>query len=373
MKIAIVGGGIQGLTAAWALHKEHEITLFERKDRLGGWIETIDKKGFLFERGPRGFRPHPATLRLCEEIGLKPISANTSAKKRYLLLEGKLCKVSPWMLLPYAPQLIREIRCAPKEGDESIGTFFERRMGRKFTETFIDPLVTGILGGNLWELSLTANFPKLKEWEQIHGSIVRGYMASKKSDSTLLSFEGGMGKLVSALTDKLQGKIQIHLSREMSDVKGFDRIIYAHATEAIPHLTMTTVNMGWHSLKLSLEAFGYLIPSKEKEQILGVTFDSAIFPSSNTRLCVMIRGEPVNAPEIAREALERHLGIKAPPDVVDVHVARNAIPQHLVGQVFTGNRVGINEAIAAAYQMSVAVGSANPSSGKLAQRILAKL
>jgi len=113
----------------------------------------------------------------------------------------------------------------------------------------------------------------------------------------------------------------------------------------IPFATVAVVNLGYRCSVLDKKGFGYLIPSREKEQILGVVWDSSVFPEQNrnphqTRLTVMIGG--VRMPEvenlaehelidIAVEALKRHLGIAAPPDAAHVFLARSAIPQYQVG------------------------------------------
>jgi len=65
--IAVVGGGISGLATAFNLTKDipnAKITLFEKKERLGGWIDSeqveVDDGSVLFEWGPRTLRPDMA-------------------------------------------------------------------------------------------------------------------------------------------------------------------------------------------------------------------------------------------------------------------------------------------------------------------------
>jgi oxygen-dependent protoporphyrinogen oxidase len=122
----------------------------------------------------------------------------------------------------------------------------------------------------------------------------------------------------------------------------------ASLAEQLSHLRTTSVAVvcfGYHQQVLHQEGFGYLIPSSEGERLLGVVWDSSVFPVHNqttdeTRLTCMIGGEHMpnfaahSADDfiaIAREGLERHLGIRAKPDVVTVKLATQAIPQYTMG------------------------------------------
>lgn len=380
-KIAILGAGISGLTAAWRYHQTHEVTVFEKNSFAGGHIQTIEKDGFRFERGPRGFRPRgkgKATLQLVKELGIENELIESDAKERYLYLDGKLEKITPFFLfrLGFFQSCLKELKVTPGQYEESIGEFFQRRMGKKITDTLIDPLVTGIFGGSLWEISLKAVWPHLLAWEKAHGSIVKGYMRSKKEKGPLLlSFKTGMSRLPQRLVELLEKKIKFKEAVEKIEWKGnkilingseFDSCICSLPTyvlenllpiKSLAYLPMATINLGWHKKVLPKKGFGYLVPSKEKEAILGVTFDSHIFESPGTKLCVMMK-EP--SLEKALEALQRHLAIVDKPDVVDVHFWPKAIPlyqkghqdvltqynfplMHFVGNYLSG--VGINDCI----------------------------
>jgi oxygen-dependent protoporphyrinogen oxidase len=352
-RIAIVGGGIAGLTAAWLLHKKHQITLFEKSDRVGGWIQTVEKEGFLFERGPRGFRSNGKhTLQLCEELDLHPLQASLAAKRRYLWLDERLREVTPTFFLQKAFfPCIRELFISRGFNEETIGSFFTRRFGKSFTQTFVDPMVSGIFGGDLNQLSMESCFPKIKSWERNHGSVVRGFFSQRKSKERLLSFENGMESLPKRLFEKLEKYIVLNSCFEEGD---FDHVIMATPQVEIPHETITTVNLGWHERVLPFSAFGYLVPSSENEEILGVTFDSEIFPRRGTTLCVMIRGVKENPLMIALNALEKHLKIGDLTATHDIHVASQAIPQYRLGVkkrkneanfIYMSNCIGINDTI----------------------------
>lgn len=383
-RIAVLGGGISGLTAAWSLSPSFDITLFEKSERVGGHIQTIEKDGFRFERGPRGFRPKgkgKATLNLIRKLDLEGELIESNATERYIYLNGHLEKVGFFFLLRlgFFNSCLKERKIKSISFDESIGEFFERRFGKKVTETLIDPLVTGIFGGSLWDISMQAAWPQILDLETTYGSVVKGYLKSKKEKGPpLLSFKKGMHTLPQRLYERLKDKIEFRLQEEVKKIEWKGKKIFINglefdfcvcalpswalepllSVEPISYLTMTTINLGWHKKVLSKQGFGYLIPSKEKEPLLGVTFDSNIFESKQTKLCVMMKEGNL---EVALNALKRHLGIKERPDAIDFHTTYKAIPQyqkghkqkllnynfplmHFIGNYMEG--VGVNDCIA---------------------------
>jgi oxygen-dependent protoporphyrinogen oxidase len=386
--VVILGGGISGLTAAFTLHKLMpqglKITLYEAQKNGGGWISTIEKEGFLFERGPRAFRSSGKgrfTLDLVKQLGCERelIEASPDAQKRYLWHNGRLQRLSPLFLLRNGllQACLKDQASQKGEREESIGEFFTRRMGKKWTDIVIDPIVTGIFGGSLHDISVQAAWPQIYAWEQAYGSILRGFFSRRSQEKTrLLSFKNGMQTLPQKLWMHLQSRIEIHTETPICSLEHLqaDHIISALPAYALPSLfpdlpridsvTLTTINLGWRKKVLGISGFGYLIPSKEQEPILGTTFDSAVFQQqaeAQTRVCVMMRGHNAQALAIALEALERHVGIKDAPDAVDVHTAYHAVPQYAIGHrarlqslqtpniSFVGNflqGVGVNDCIA---------------------------
>ncbi len=368
-KITILGAGISGLATAWYLHKQFgdkiQLTIIEKSDRIGGWIKTVEKEGFLFEIGPRGFRPHPATLSLVEELGLTKelIPANNQARKRYLYVDGKLQPLTPWFALRLGllSVLWKERKIPPStEEDETIESFFLRRTNRQITETLIDPLVSGIFGGDYRQLSIRSNFPTLFAWEQKYGSLTKGFFArekKKKDKHSLYSFREGMETLPRAIAEQLPAEIK--LSTPYDEKIEADQIISCIPPTDIPKVTLTTVNLGYRTHVLPKKGYGYLIPSKEKEDILGVMWDSEIFPEQNgpheTRLCVILRESP-DPLKTALDALQKHLGITEKPDAHLITVAKECIPQLTVGhheRKYEGVcTIGVNNCIAHAKEVA---------------------
>lgn len=352
MNVLIVGGGITGLSTAWFLKKRHpraKITLLEKTGRLGGWIRTSRERGYLFEKGPRTFQMgrSPHLLHLIEELKLKIIPSDPSAAKRFILHQGRLRSIGSFipMLIPY---LIREFFIAPsKLEDESIYDFAARRFSPKIAETLFDPLTLGIYAGDIRKLSIRTCFPSLYKWEREKGSLVRGIFSAPKKAKGLFTIQTGMETLIDELQKQLSIEIVLncpaHIISEHEVFAGgktwvADRVISALPPE-LACRSLWVVNLAYTDDILPKKGFGYLVPTQEKESLLGVIFDSAIFPSQNhsreTRLTAMVRYEEKEPLQAVLPALERHLGIKASPDHSSVFLAKNAIPQFEVGCTYS--------------------------------------
>jgi oxygen-dependent protoporphyrinogen oxidase len=363
MKIVILGGGISGLSAAWYLRKKHpdaKITLIEKQGRLGGCIQSTRTEGFFFEKGPRTFMASRSQflLDLIEEVGLKNDLIFSQSAKRYLWHQGKLRGVSSFLPM-LLPALVREPFIAKKVSeDESIYDFASRRFGPKIAETLFDPMALGVFAGNIRDLSLRSCFPVLHEWEQKKGSVVWGmlFRRKKKTVSGLFTLRHGIGSLVDAIAKKVPVEIHVNCPVEAIRPEGVeaggkfwsaDRIISALPGLEIGRLTQSWVDFPAQSLwvvsfafpenSLQKRGFGYLVPSQEKEALLGAIWDSSVFPQQNlrneVRLTAMVRdqGDATWAVAIARGAFHRHLGIQAEPLYVCPHYALDAIPQFEVG------------------------------------------
>lgn len=362
-KVIILGAGISGLTVAWELKKKYgsqvDLTLVEKSDRVGGWIKSLQHEDFLFELGPRGFRPVETTLTLIRELDLEKelISANAHAKKRYLSLNHSLHQISPLFLLKQGllPALLKDL-VAPKrtQEDASIYDFFSSRLGPFLTESLIDPVVKGIYGGNYKNLSMRSCFPNL--WNAQH-SLLTTFLKQKKVKTPLCSFKKGMETLPKELAKKLEAKILLSTEALQIEERGVatrshfleaDHIIstlpgYALAKiipgfkDWLSYVTLSVVNLGWREDVLPKRGFGFLVPEKEKGDILGMTWDSDIFPVQNlgtqTRLCVMISGEhsKERLKKIALKNVAHYLDIHKPPEALLTYTAHRAIPQYPLG------------------------------------------
>ena len=225
--IAIIGGGMSGLAAAYELARRNRpFTLFEADDRLGGLINTIREDGFTIEAGADSMLVQKrAALDLCEELGLAGhlLSVNPP-RTAFVLYSGRLHALpagsllgipATWRsLLSYtllppsararvaAEPLVRRRR---DTGDESVAAFFSRRFGSASVDRLAQPLLGGIHAGDVRKLSVRALFPRLVEAER-SGSVLRWARRTSRARSAegaFRSLPGGMGELVTAIQRRL--------------------------------------------------------------------------------------------------------------------------------------------------------------------------
>jgi protoporphyrinogen/coproporphyrinogen III oxidase len=450
-RVIILGAGISGLALAWYLKQFHDnaidITILEKNDRVGGWIRSIDKEGFLFEQGPRSCRPKGVgiySLELIESLGMEQevIVPDEAARMRYVCLDQKLHPLpSSLFSLAKSPFLKMILRGAWKDlttsasssQDETIHSFFARRFGEDVAEILADPLTLGIYAGSSKQLSIQSCFPDLLRKERENGGIIRSLLKRRKSTPKplssfvrtitkypLYSLKEGMESLPRKLFEQLHSIVrlnttvqnieknnhQIRVNLSNGEHIEADLVVSTlSASSLVPilqladpglsellstigHSSVAVVNLGFWGKVFDNKGFGYLIPSSQKEKILGVVWDSCVFPQQNkgmdqTRLTVMIGGMD-HAEELDQgdsqllqkslSALNLHLSMKRLPDVVEVFRARKAIPQyqvnhsllvqqiierkkvvfqnlHFIGTSFHG--VSVNECIAQARQCAL--------------------
>ncbi|MCI0396797.1 MAG: protoporphyrinogen oxidase [Chloroflexi bacterium] len=232
--VAVVGGGITGLAAAYRLQRlapELNVILIEASDRLGGKIATEAINGFVLEGGPDCFLSHkPRGVGLCQELGLaaRLQGRDPAYNQSYVLRHGRLHRLPAGLtgLIPSDLKALsgstllsaaararlaqeRELPPAPDSGDESVAHFITRRFGRELFENLIEPLMGGIYAGQADQLSLAATFPQLRQLELKHGSLLAGLADRPAGDGQayppFVAFPQGMGELVEQLIERLSG------------------------------------------------------------------------------------------------------------------------------------------------------------------------
>jgi protoporphyrinogen/coproporphyrinogen III oxidase len=234
--IAIIGGGISGLSAAFMLEQQRragaplEYVVFESSPRFGGVLFTEHVNGCLIEAGPDSFLTEkPWASELCHQLGLgdQLIGSNDANRKTYILVNGRLVELPdglmfmvPTRLLPtWASPLFsastkwkiaREWFCPPRkaEADESVASLVERHYGTEMVERLADPLLAGVYGGEASQLSVRAVLPRFTEMEAIHGSLGRAMLSVRKkalqvthtpAKPLFTSVQNGMQQMVDAL------------------------------------------------------------------------------------------------------------------------------------------------------------------------------
>jgi protoporphyrinogen/coproporphyrinogen III oxidase len=227
--IAVVGGGVSGLTAAYGLARRGlPFVLLEASDRWGGVVRSLREDGFLFEAGPDAMlTTKPDALALVRDLGLegRVVPTNRQLRTVYVVKRGALHPMPEGMVLgvpnrwgplwrsglfSFAGKLRMTLEpFVPRrrdDGEESIAAFVRRRLGREAFERLGDALLGGIHAGDTERLSIQATFPRLVDLEAKHGSLVRGFQAAPRppaESSTFVSLEGGLSELVDALVARL--------------------------------------------------------------------------------------------------------------------------------------------------------------------------
>src|SRR6266566_472336 len=207
-RIAIIGGGISGLAAAFALEGERragtliEYVLFESSQRFGGVLVTDHVDGCLVEAGPDSFLTEkPWAANLAKRVGLNDqlIGSNDAQRKTYILVNGKLVVmpdglmfmvptkilptvVSPLFSLGTKLRMAREWFHPPHTAaaDETVAEMVARHYGPEMVDRLADPLLSGVYGGEASQLSLRAVLSRFADMEAKHGSLGRAMLSARK-------------------------------------------------------------------------------------------------------------------------------------------------------------------------------------------------
>jgi oxygen-dependent protoporphyrinogen oxidase len=230
-RVAIVGGGVAGLAAAYELARlardgaDVQGVLFEASTRLGGIVETVREGGFVIECGPDAWvTEKPWARELAEELGLgdEVMASNDAGRKTYVLIDRKLQAMPDGMrmMVPVdldaldaselfsaeAKQAYREeagraeeLRTNAPEVDESVAEFVRRHFGEEVVEKIGTPLLSGVFGGDATKLSVRAVMAPFVAMEREHGSLIAALQSRAVAAKTVPVFStlrSGMGTLM---------------------------------------------------------------------------------------------------------------------------------------------------------------------------------
>ena len=401
--VAIVGGGISGLATAYYLQQlkpDWRLTLFEKQPAWGGTMRTEEVDGFLFETGSNGFlSSKPYTMDLVQDSGAAPLlmRSQDAARKRFVYTD-KLHRLpesppafirTPLLSWKGKLRVLGEFFVPARKdpGDETLKEFGDRRVGPEFTDVFLNAMSAGIFGSQPEDLSVAAAFPLVVRLEQEHGGLFRGMLAKRKKEAgpggVLMSFTGGVSTFVEHLVGRISGDHQLGVGIEAIAADGdgfrvstgngeveFDKVVLATPSfvtsalvrdldpelagllDRIRYAPISLVGFGYDKVSHDLDGFGLLTTRSACRQVLGVLWDSSIFPDrapdGKVSLRAMIGGmrqpelalrEPDELIRMAREDIETTMGITETPITTFVQRWERGIPNYAPGHLDLVDRI----------------------------------
>lgn len=404
-RIAIVGGGAAGMTAALQLRALGvDFTLFESAPSLGGVIRTVSEDGWVVEAGPNGLAEPEAEVRaLLDGAGLasRVVRPDPQHSRRFLVHQGRLVAVPrsvgelvAWPVLSTGGRmrLLKEpfIKAAPPATEESVDAFVRRRLGDEMLERVFDPLLGGATAGDPAQFLMRYAFPRLVEWEERGGSLLRGAMRAgmearrkagkgRAASGGNWSCQGGLSEIPQRIEAFLGEAVRtgvritdVHRAGEGYRVIDSDRRAeeYGAVLCAIPAAgyrgvridvagagilpviadapcaSLASVSLGFRREDVShpLDGHGLLAPFSEQRALLGTLFVSSLFsgraPAGHVLLTSMVGG--ARRPELARlpaeelvvlvrRELEELLGVRGEPRFTLVTHWPDSQPQAVAG------------------------------------------
>ncbi|MFP4488181.1 MAG: protoporphyrinogen oxidase [Bacteroidales bacterium] len=400
--VIIVGAGLTGLALGVNLkHRGIDFFITEKDSEAGGVIRTGEEKGFVYEKGPNtGVLSTPELVELFDLLGklCELEKADKSAAKRYIWKEGKWRAIPSGLLSAVGTPLFslydkfrilgEPFRKPGTDPYESVADLVRRRLGKSFLVYAVNPFISGVYAGDPEKLITKFALPKLYNLEQNYGSFIRGAIKKAKEDKTELerratkevfSVKGGLANLIKAMV-RFIGEENILLQCEDTEIDYRDGLYIVRtageagknefvsrslvtttgseslesllaftgseelsAVTSVKHARIVQVAAGFNEWKgMPLDAFGGLVPSREKRKVLGVLFPSAIFtgraPEGGALLSVFMGG--YRNPQITGKTDDEIKGIVMDeltnmmgtgdniPDMIKIFRYEKAIPQY---------------------------------------------
>ena len=398
MKVAVIGGGISGLSCAYYLERaDAESVVFDPTP--GGLIGTVHLEGCTLETGPESWlASKPWAEQLVRELGLgDQLTGSDDAKRRtYVLREGRfvtlpegLQLVVPTRLLPLLKTQLftwatkfrmgTEVFRNPKMWpDRSVSEFVADHFGPEAVDYLAEPLLAGVYGGSPDQLSAVSVLPKFVEYEQRFGSVVVGALREKskpkgtdgKAQPIFKTLRNGMGTLIDTLRERTN-IVRAHVESiqpasgstwavyAAGEWREFDQVVLCCGANraaplvaplderagellgSIPHRGSAIWTFGYSTADIPrpLDAFGFLVPRRERQTLMACTWVATKWqnrvPAGMSVLRCFSTETDVTA-EAMREDLTRLMGVTAEPLFALNHRWPESMPQYTVGH---GSRV----------------------------------
>ncbi len=411
-RILIIGGGLSGLTAAYTIEKSKREDvawdLYEQAETFGGKFETVKRDGFLIEKGPDSFLARkPAGVELVHELGLADKLIANATGRSYIFNEGRLHPIPEGsvMGIPTDEQALLAsslLTAAGKERailektlpyesaskDVSLGEFFEARFGHELVKRLVEPLLSGIYAGNIYEMSLRATFPQFEQAILKAGSLMEGLktpsdakMSTTGTKNTIGAFRtlsGGLSELPAELLRKLPterlhaNKQATHISKRGSSYAvGFsdgtteeaDAILIAATHDALvtlldaettapfqnrPLTTLATVSIAYENASRANlpEGTGYLVARTGNDETTACTWVHKKWPHMVPDGKMLLRGFVGKSGEnlvaeksdeeltaIVLNNYKKMMNLTETPLFAEVSRMNHAMPQYDVGHI----------------------------------------
>ncbi len=414
-KVAIIGAGITGLASAYFIKNEDpsiEVTIFEAFNRPGGKIQTYRKDGYTIELGPESYLVRKKIMTdVAKDIGLENDLITNATGQSYIFAKNKLYPIPggsimgiPTDIKPFiTTRLISPIgklragldlfkKPIEMNSDISVGDFFRQRLGDEVLENLIEPLMGGIYGTDIDQLSLMSTFPSFKEKEEKFGSLIKGMKHEKEQHikkrqlypgapkGQFKQFKHGLSSFIEALEIDVQKKgVSIRYNTPVDDIvvsqKDYE-IILEDNKEKFDGVLVTTphqVFMKWFShdpafdyfnkmdsttvatvvmafdeknIKNTYDGTGFVIARTSQTDITACTWTSKKWPFTTPEGKVLIRayiGKPGDTVvdnhtddeivSIVRKDLSQMMTITGDPDFTIVNRLPKSMPQYHVGHI----------------------------------------
>jgi len=420
MKIAVIGGGVGGLVAARALVRAGiDAHVFEAAPRAGGVVGTSTIDGYVREHAASGFLggPGDGVYALCRELGVAVARASTRARARWIYLDGKL------RALPRSPldlvtsdlltwrgklDLLREpLRPAGPGGEESVHAFAARRFGAEAARALVSPFATWVHAADGHDLSLLSGFPRLAALD-VRGGVIGGMLAQTarglagrlrgvpavRTPRGWWAPRGGFGALVDALAGELGPRLRLGARVTRIEPAGggvqidgtpWDGAVLAIPAEDAGPLVATPdfanrlaafhrapaalVYLGFAAAAIprAHDGFGLVVAQGEDVRVLGVLFESTMWPDRAPAGHVLLRclfggGRDPEATRLDDAALiaqaVRDVGIVLGAGATPTHTSVVRSPRGLA-QYTLGHRDRVRDAVALARTQRIVLAGAD--------------
>jgi len=423
----IIGGGISGLATAFAFQEACQqvgrsidctVTVVDSQQQWGGKIQTNHVQGLIIEGGPDSFLSvKPWARDLCQQLGLSAQLMNTNEEnnRTFSFTRGKLREI-PQGLVSFIPTRVSSLIFSgllswrgilrmgadwfipplrQSDHDESLASFFCRRVGQEAFDRLIEPLVAGIYAGDANELSLKATFPRFCELEQKYGGLIKGVLAQRSTPkpppsgpnpTMFMTLRGGLGDLIEVLIKRVEsngatlrlGQQVIGLQMTHATSNGYkvvlqngemltaDRVVLAtpayvssllmkphheslsNLLDQIPYASTATVSLAYRPEDMSkfVRGFGFVVPRKEGRSLIAATWTSLKWPNRTqpkqalVRCYVGGRGredildyDDVALVNYVREELRTIVGMTQVPFYTKVYRWERSMPQYTCGHL----------------------------------------